>query len=53
MNRAKGLREYYDNLKIVAEWEASKPEKVKKGKRSDSQFNNQRGQKDCRNQEKY
>mgnify|MGYP003136237397 CR=1 FL=1 len=46
MNRAKGLREYYDNLKIVAEWEASKPEKVKKAKNAVDKWKEEQKEKD-------
>ena len=46
MNRAKGLLEYYDNLKILAEWEASKPEKVKKAKTAVDKWKKKQKEKD-------
>jgi len=46
MNRAKGLLEYYDNLKIIAEWEASKPEKVKKAKTAVKKWKEKQKEKD-------
>lgn len=46
MNRAKGLLEYYDNLKIVAEWKASKPEKVRKAETAINDWKEEQKEKD-------